>query len=58
MPVVVHVLRDGTRLDDISGHIVKGREAEAVYNLMNRLSEEQSNDSRGKESPESQGAQI
>ena len=57
MPVV-HILKDGTRPADISGHIVKGQEAEAVYNLMNRLSEEQSNDTRGKESSESQGAQI
>jgi hypothetical protein len=56
--MVIHILRDGTRLDDISGHIVKGQEAEAVYNLMNKFSEEQSNDTRGKESSESQGAQI
>ena len=56
--MVIHILKDGTRPADISGHIVKGPEAEAVYNLMNRISEEQRNDTRGKESSESQGAQI
>jgi hypothetical protein len=35
--MVIHILRDGTRLDDISGHIVKGQEAEAVYNLMDTV---------------------
>jgi hypothetical protein len=35
--MVIHILRDGTRLDDISGHIVKGQEAEAVYNLMDAI---------------------
>jgi hypothetical protein len=56
--MVIHILKDGTRPADISGHIVKGQEAEAVYSLMNKISEEQSNDTRGKESSESQGAQI
>ena len=56
--MVIHILKDGTCPADISGHIVKGQEAEAVYSLMNKISEEQSNDTRGKASAESQGTQI
>lgn len=35
--MVIHILKDGTRPADISGHIVKGQEAEAVYNLMDTI---------------------
>lgn len=35
--MVIHILRDGTRLDDIGGHVVKGQEVEAVYNLMDTI---------------------
>ena len=56
--MVIHILRDGTRLNDIDGHVVKGQEAEAVYSLMNKISEEQSNGTRGKASAESQGTPI
>lgn len=32
--MVTHVLKDGTRLDDITGHVVRVQDAEVVYNLM------------------------
>ena len=35
--MVAHVLKDGTRLDDIAGHIVRVTDAEAVYGLMDYL---------------------
>lgn len=37
MVQVIHILRDGTRLEDITGHIVKISDAEPVYNLMDRI---------------------
>ena len=31
---VYHVLKDGTKVKDISGHVVKKADAESVYRLM------------------------
>lgn len=38
--MVKHILKNGTVLDDISGHIVKMEDAEAVYQIMDKLNEE------------------
>lgn len=35
--VVKHILKDGKVLTDISGHVVKSKEAEAVYTLLNKI---------------------
>lgn len=35
--MVIHILKDGTRLDDIAGHIVRIRDAETVYKLMDEI---------------------
>lgn len=35
--MVLHVLKDGTRPEDITGHVVKVRDAEVVYNLMDEM---------------------
>lgn len=35
--VILHRLKDGTQLDDISGHVVKMAEAKAVYDLLDRI---------------------
>jgi hypothetical protein len=35
--MVIHILKDGTRLEDISGHIVRIQEAETVYKLMDSI---------------------
>ena len=34
-----HVLRDGTRTDDISGHVVKVEDAESVYALISQMNQ-------------------
>lgn len=34
---VVHVLRDGTVLDSIEGHIVKFEDAEPLYRMIDNL---------------------
>lgn len=36
--MVYHVLKDGTVKKDITGHVVKMKDAEAVYNLMRDMS--------------------
>ena len=35
---VYHYLKDGTRVDDITGHVVKMADAEPLYHLMQRMS--------------------
>lgn len=35
--MVIHILKDGTRLADIAGHIVKVSDAETVYRLMEEI---------------------
>lgn len=37
--MVIHVLKDGTVLDDIEGHIVKIEDAEPLYNLLDQITE-------------------
>ena len=34
-----HILKDGTVLDDISGHVVKMEDAPVAYELMDRVKE-------------------
>ena len=31
---VIHILKDGSRVEDITGHIVKVSDAEPIYRLM------------------------
>lgn len=37
--MVTHVLKDGTVLPDISGHIVKRSEAKDIYDLMKQMNQ-------------------
>lgn len=37
--MVIHVLKDGTVLDNIEGHIVKVEEAETLYNMLDQINE-------------------
>ena len=37
--MVIHVLKDGTVLDNIEGHIVKVAEAETLYNMLDQINE-------------------
>lgn len=39
---VIHVLADGTRATDITGHIVKFDSAIAVYHLISRINDQRS----------------
>ena len=34
---ITHVLKDGTRLAEISGHIVREKDAPTVYAIMNNM---------------------
>ena len=38
---VVHILKDGSVIDDITGHVVKVDDVEAVYQLIERINGEQ-----------------
>lgn len=35
--MVKHILKDGTVLEDISGHVVKRKDAPVVYELMEQI---------------------
>ena len=36
---VHHVLKDGTRVEDISGHVVRLKDAESVYSLISKMNQ-------------------
>ena len=38
--MVRHILKDGTVLADITGHIVKMEDAKATYELMNKINKD------------------
>ena len=38
--MVKHILKDGTVLTDITGHVVKIEDAKAIYALMDKINEE------------------
>lgn len=52
---ITHVLGDGTRLEDISGHIVKKKDAEEVYNLIEVMNEKEGKRKDAKEVKPNQG---
>lgn len=37
--MVKHVLKDGTNVNDITGHIVKMKDARSVYNLIESINQ-------------------
>lgn len=37
--MIKHILRDGTVLKDITGHVVKVEDAKAVYVLMDKIND-------------------
>lgn len=49
MVTVKHVLADGRILDDISGHIVRQSDAEAVYDLIKRINKDRGRSSVNEE---------
>ena len=34
---VIHILKDGSQVDDITGHVVKMEDAGTVYNLIREI---------------------
>lgn len=45
--MVIHIMKDGTVLKDITGHVVKKEDAPMIYNIvdqMNRKREEKKDD--------------
>lgn len=36
---VIHILKDGTRLDDITGHVVRMEDAEELYRLIDSINQ-------------------
>lgn len=43
---VIHVLKDGRRVDDITGHVVQVRDASQLYRLMRDLNSRPSKEKR------------
>lgn len=39
MPVIHHLLKDGTEVSDITGHMIKADDFEALYQVVNRINE-------------------
>ena len=46
MITVKHVFKDGTTVNDVTGHIVRLKDAEAVYTLVDRMNERYINEKR------------
>ena len=44
--VVINILKDGTRLDNLDGHIVKIQDAEVVYELMDKIKKRRDTDEK------------
>lgn len=38
--MIIHVLKDGTVLEDLTGHVVKIEDAETLYKLMDSINRE------------------
>lgn len=35
--MVIHIMKDGTVLKDITGHVVKKEDAPMIYNIVDRM---------------------
>lgn len=38
---VHHVLKDGTRIDDIEGHVIKAADFQALYEVISRINQKE-----------------
>lgn len=38
--MITHIMKDGTVLEDITGHVVKVEDAEPVYRLLDKINRE------------------
>ena len=41
--MVTHILKDGSRVKDIAGHVVKEKDAPLAYVIIDRINKEQKN---------------
>ena len=39
--MIIHILSDGTVLEDIKGHVVKQEETKSAYDLMDSMNEQE-----------------
>ena len=53
---IIHILKDGTRVDDIRGHVVKIADAAPLYELIHSMNKETRPSSRRKEQPKGASA--
>ena len=37
--MVIHVMRDGSQVKDITGHVVKMQDAKMIYTLISKINE-------------------
>lgn len=37
---VHHILKDGTKVDDVAGRVIKAKEHSVLYEVINRINEE------------------
>ncbi len=35
-----HILKDGTEVDDVTGHVIKAKEHAVLYEVINRINQE------------------
>lgn len=40
MITIHHVLKDGTKVDDVTGHVIKAKENPVLYELINRIQQQ------------------
>ena len=39
MPVLHHILKDGTEVPDVTGHVIRANEFDTMYEVVNRINE-------------------
>lgn len=40
MITIHHVLKDGKKIDDVAGHVIKAKEHSVLYEVINRIQKE------------------
>lgn len=54
---IIHILKDGTRVDDIRGHVVKIADAAPLYELIHSMNK-QARPSAGRRKEKAEGARA
>lgn len=45
MMTIHHILKDGTKVPDITGHVIKADEHETLYQVINKINERKKHES-------------